>query len=332
MSTILVLLLLPALSAGQNLMDPETMVEFGRWVSDHGREYDSVQEFAYRFEVFAKNKRLVDAHPDSSSYTLKLNQFADLTWSEFREHYLGASQNCSATQPRRTSFAILTNKTAGLPDSVDWRTKGVVTAVKNQGHCGSCWTFSTTGCLEAHHAIKTGKLVSLSEQNLIDCAQAFDNHGCNGGLPSKAFEYVRYNGGLDTEDAYPYQGQDEKCRFTTAGVGATVSSVVNITYQDEQELQAAIANAGPVSIAYQVASDFRFYHSGVYDSDVCKSGPEDVNHAVLAVGYDTDAKSGKDFWIVKNSWGTSFGIDGYFYIKRGSNMCGLADCASYPVV
>uniref|UniRef100_A0A7S4DMN1 Peptidase C1A papain C-terminal domain-containing protein n=1 Tax=Lotharella globosa TaxID=91324 RepID=A0A7S4DMN1_9EUKA len=150
-------------------------------------------------------------------------------------------------------------------------------------------------------------------------------------LPSQAFEFVRYNGGLDTEAAYPYEGKDDTCRFSNASVGATVKSQVNITFQDEDELLKAVATAGPVSIAFQVASDFRFYKQGVYDSTVCKSGQKDVNHAVLAVGFDTD-EDGKDYWIVKNSWGASWGVDGYFNIVRGKNMCGLADCASYPIV
>ncbi|CAN0194355.1 unnamed protein product, partial [Phaeothamnion confervicola] len=149
-------------------------------------------------------------------------------------------------------------------------------------------------------------MVSLSEQQLVDCAQDFDNHGCNGGLPSHAFEYIRYTGGLDTEEAYPYFAKDNACKYDSLGVGATVQAAVNITYQDENELQAAIAFVGPVSIAFQVTSDFKSYAGGVYDNPTCGSLPDEVNHAVLAVGYGTDEggkNGGGDYWIVKNSWG-----------------------------
>lgn len=313
-------------TANPHVPDP-LFPAFTEWVALHGREYASQTEMSEKFSAFKQNHKLVTEHNarPGIGYTLELNRFADMTWEEFQATRLGAGQNCSATRTKGAPAS----RTA-LPESVDWRTKGVVTPVKDQGHCGSCWTFSTTGCLESQTAIKTGKLVTLSEQNLVDCAGAFNNKGCDGGLPSQAFEYVRYNGGLDTEASYPYKGVDGECKFTKSDIGATVSGVKNITFQDEMELQQAVAEAGPVSIAFQVASDFRFYKNGVYDSKVCKSGPADVNHAVLAVGYDK--LDGKDYWIVKNSWNTTWGIQGYFYIKRGENMCGLADCASYPIV
>ena len=145
---------------------------------------------------------------------------------------------------------------------------------------GSCWTFSTTGALEAHHKKATGRSVSLSEQQLLDCSGNYDNHGCNGGLPSHAFQYLVENGGLDTERAYPYEAAGGQCRVKRWGVGARVKGVVNVTQFDEDELTEAVAFAGPVSVAFQVASDFRLYAGGVYASDVCKNGPLDVNQCV----------------------------------------------------
>ncbi|KAL0483306.1 cathepsin H [Acrasis kona] len=171
----------------------------------------------------------------------------------------------------------------------------------------------------------------LSEQQLVDCAGAFDNHGCSGGLPSHAFEYIHYQGGLQNETTYPYEAKDGKCRFNEKNVVVRTKGSFNITRGDEEGMLHALAEVGPVSIAYQVASDFRFYKKGIYNSVVCKSGPLDVNHAVLAVGYDT-AEDGTPYWIVKNSWGTSFGLGGYFHIVRGKNMCGLAVCSSYPLI
>ncbi|GAA6080698.1 pro-cathepsin H, partial [Tachysurus ichikawai] len=255
-----------------------------------------------------------------------LNQFSDMTFAELKKFYLlKEPQECSATKGNHVRGAGL------YPDSIDWRKKGnYVTEVKNQGACGSCWTFSTTGCLESVTAIATGKLHLLAEQQLVDCAGAFNNHGCSGGLPSQAFEYIMYNKGLMTEEDYPYVGRNGSCRFDPKLASAFVKDVVNITKYEEMELVDAVARLNPVSIAFEVVSDFIHYRDGVYSSTVCKNTTDTVNHAVLVVGYGEE--SGTPYWIVKNSWGPIWGIDGYFYIERGKNMCGLAACASYPLV
>ncbi|XP_071063263.1 pro-cathepsin H-like isoform X3 [Pseudochaenichthys georgianus] len=233
--------------------------------------------------------------------------------------------NCSATTGGHLSMA------GPYPEFVDWRMKGnVVTPVKNQGHCGSCWTFSTTGCLESVNAIATGKLITLSEQQLIDCAQDFNNQGCMGGLPSQAFEYIKYNNGLMTEEDYPYKGYDDTCHFEPALAAAFVLDVVNITSYDEKAMVDAVARLNPVSFGFEVTADFMHYKEGVYTSTQCKSTADMVNHAVLAVGYGTEENS-TPYWIVKNSWGPAWGVDGYFLIEQGKNMCGLAACASYPL-
>ncbi|NWT76142.1 CATH protein, partial [Prunella himalayana] len=242
------------------------------------------------------------------------------------------------------------------PDSIDWRKKGnFVTPVKNQGACGSCWTFSTTGCLESAIAIATGKLLSLAEQQLVDCAQAFNNHGCSGGLPSQAFEYILYNRGLMGEDSYPYRAkvpstappcwwsrpgtashssslspQNGTCKFQPEKAIAFVKDVINITQYDEDGMVEAVGKHNPVSFAFEVTSDFMLYRKGVYSNPRCQHTPDKVNHAVLAVGYGQQ-EDGTAYWIVKNSWGSLWGMQGYFLIERGKNMCGLAACASYPV-
>jgi len=262
------------------------------------------------------------------SYTLGINDFSDLSWAEFSSTHLMAPQHCSATVG---SYQVEGVEVKADP-SIDWRTKNVVTPVKNQGSCGSCWAFGTTGAVESNWAIQTGKLLSLSEQQLVDCAGAFGNMGCRGGLPSQAFEYIRATGGIELDADYKYTGRDGSCKFNKDKVAAHVTGEVNITEGVESELFDAITNKGPVAVAFQVAGDFQSYRSGVYDSTRCKSGPMDVNHAVLAVGYDTDASSGKPYWIVKNSWGTSFGMKGYFNMVRNKNMCGIATCASLPLV
>jgi len=305
---------------------------FQSWQDNHGKEYATKYEAAHRFAIFKETVKEIFEHNQRPgiSYKLGVNQFSDLSWEEFSALRLMSGQNCSATHTNKKQLHQ-TRLPVDLPRSVDWRKQGAVSPVKDQGHCGSCWTFSTTGCLESHHFLKTGEMVLLSEQQLVDCAELFDNHGCNGGLPSHAFEYIRYAGGLDSETGYPYSGVGGKCQFSENLIAAQDLGSYNITFQDEAELHVAVAKAGPVSIAFQVASDFKSYAGGVYDSTVCKSGAMDVNHAVLAVGYDTDEEGG-DYWIVKNSWGTKWGEEGYFKMARGKNMCGVADCASYPLV
>jgi len=248
------------------------------------------------------------------------------TWEEFKAHFNIAPQDCSATAASGKSLPP-----SEIPDEVDWVAKGMVVPVKNQGSCGSCWTFSTTGAVESAWAIAGNKLVSLAEQQLVDCAGGFKNHGCNGGLPSQAFQYLMWTGGQEGEADYKYTARDGKCQFKSSLIKAKISNEFNITEGDETDtgLPGAIVK-GPVSICYQVVSDFRNYKSGVYQSTHCKNGPMDVNHAVLATGYGTEKST--PYYMVKNSWGTSFGIKGYFKIIRGKNMCGLATCSSYPIV
>ncbi|CEG46819.1 cathepsin h [Plasmopara halstedii] len=269
---------------------------FEAWKDQHGKSYDSPIQNELRRGIFEINARSVAEHNsnENKSFDMELNEFADITWDEFQSWYLGAPQQCSATESSNVLYGE-------VPEQKDWRKDGTVSPVKNQGKCGSCWTFSTTGCLESHLKLKHGEFTILSEQNLLDCAQNFDNHGCSGGLPSHAFEFIKYNGGLDTEKTYPYEAKEGKCKFNTYHVGVQVDQIVNITAQNEKELKNAVGSIGP-----------------------------DVNHAVLAVGYGVE--DGKNHWIVKNSWGTKWGMKGFFQIARGSNMCGVADCASYPVV
>jgi len=317
------LLLVSAKRSGQDWQK-----SFNKWRSQYNKVYHDI-ELDRRFQIFKENAQYIYHHNHKShSYTLALNEFADLTDEEFTQRYLlsAPQPNCSATK----GSYILHSVDDKLPNAVDWRQKGVVSAVKNQGTCGSCWTFSTTGAMESHWTIVKGVKKLFSEQQLVDCAQAFDNHGCEGGLPSHAFEYIRYNG-LTTEDQYVYHGKDQKCQYTKSMAVGSCAGSQNITQGAENELVDAIANVGPVSIAFEVASDFRFYKDGVYNSKVCKSGPQNVNHAVLAVGYNSTV-SNMPYYIIKNSWGATWGMDGYFLMIRDKNMCGIATCASYPLV
>ncbi|CAJ1962084.1 unnamed protein product [Cylindrotheca closterium] len=327
---------------------------FEAWMDNHGKDYnDDKSEYEQRFQNFLMNSKVVENHNQAyekgyTSYAMSLmkSPFADLTDAEFEASHLMAWQNCSATT--HPSSGPMTSDIE-LPKHVDWRTKGIITPIKNQKMCGSCWTFSTSGCLEAHTCLNNPDLdcttwTGLAEQQLLDCAGDFDNHGCNGGLPSHAFEYIKYAGGMDSEQEYPYLAKEnDSCQLSPLGFAAEVAQIYNITSGDEDDLTTAIAAAGPVSVAYQVSPDFRFYSHGVYDSfnattnhTMCKSDAMSVNHAVVAVGYgETEAakdKSSVPYYIIRNSWSTSWGMEGYFWIKRGENLCGISDCASYPIV
>ncbi|KAJ4745921.1 Cysteine protease [Rhynchospora pubera] len=301
-------------------------VRFARFAIKYGKRYNSVEEIQKRFNIFVDSSKLIrSTNRKGLSYKLGINKFADMTWEEFKATKLGAAQECSATLKGNH---IMTEE--ALPETKDWRETGIVSPVKNQGHCGSCWTFSTTGALEAAYKQATGKNVSLSEQQLVDCAQSFNNFGCNGGLPSQAFQYIKYNGGLDTEEAYPYKGVNGICHFDANSVGVKVLDSVNITLGAEDELKHAVGLVRPVSVAFEVISGFKQYKSGVFTSDHCGTTPQDVNHAVLAVGYGVE--NGTPYWLIKNSWGADWGIDGYFKMELGKNMCAISTCASYPIV
>jgi len=269
---------------------------------------------------------------EDKKFSQGINAFSAMTFEQFAEHFHlkdnqeNAPQNCSATG---RASPLTTAGNDDVPDSWDWSKHGGVSPVKDQGNCGSCWTFSTVGCLESAHLIGFGRLETYAEQQLVDCAGDFDNFGCDGGLPSHAFEYVHFNGGITTEAAYPYKGVDQTCTVDSSTYKLSVGHAMNITEGDEVELKAAVFKQ-PVSVAFDCEDDFMNYSSGVYSSTNCKNGPADVNHAVLAVGYGTDETTGMDFWYVKNSWSTTWGDKGFFKIERGVNMCGIAQCNSYP--
>ena len=205
-----------------------------------------------------------------------------------------------------------------------------MTPVKNQGICGSCWAFSATGSLEGQYFRKNNKLVSLSEQNLIDCSKEHGNNGCEGGFSNLGFDYIKENGGIETEESYPYYRTDEQeCKFNEKSIAATCTGYMSIKTGDEENLKNAVATIGPIAVAIQVTSSFVFYRSGVYYEPGCD--PSKLNHAGLVVGYGNER--GQDYWLVKNSWGENWGQDGYIKMARNKgNNCGIVSAASYPLV
>lgn len=255
-----------------------------------------------------------------------------MTWSEFRGQYLGYSHHAGHKTYRSNNAAQFTPEQywqAGNLTEVDWVKKGVVSGVKNQGQCGSCWAFSATGSLEAVHAIATGALVELSEQELVDCSTTEGNNGCNGGLMDYAFQFVIDNKGICTEQSYSYEATGPNQCVTGCELAATISGFKDIAEGDEEALKVAVTTIGPVSIAIEADQEaFQFYSAGVFDAE-CGT---QLDHGVLVTGFGTDATTGKDFWDVKNSWGESWGQNGYIKLVRGQNQCGIASAASYPVV
>jgi len=316
------LLLVVAVSAISEL---EYQVAFTQWMRTHGRSY-SHDEFHHRYTVFKNNLDFVENHNADNTKTFKVatNKFADLTSQEFGKLYNGLKPKTSTNgQPQVVDPSFV------APASVDWVAKGAVTAIKNQGQCGSCWSFSTTGSTEGCHFLTTGTLVSLSEQNLIDCSVSYGNQGCNGGLMDDAFQYIIANKGIDTEASYPYTTSGPNaCQYSASNCGSTMTSYTDVTSGSESALENAVATK-PVSVAIDASqSSFQFYSTGVYYEPACSS--TSLDHGVLAAGYGTDP-SGNAYWLVKNSWGTSWGQFGYIWMSRNkNNNCGIATMASYP--
>jgi len=309
--------------------------EWEAWKLNYNKSYTTVAEEKFRMKIFMENKARIarhnkKAHIGEASYLLKMNHLGDQLHHEVISTRNGYRQGLLKKNGLRSVSSFIMPEHVCMPDAVDWRTKGAVTPVKNQGSCGSCWAFSATGALEGQEFRKTGKLISLSEQNLIDCSEKYGNHGCLGGLMDLAFQYIKENQGIDTEDSYPYEASDHQCRYNKKNSGASDFGFVDIPVGNEEMLKQAVATMGPVSIAIDASKDtFQFYAKGVYHEPRCST--EQLDHGVLIVGYGTE--NGEDYWIVKNSWGTTWGEEGYIKMARNKgNMCGVATAASYPLV
>ncbi|XP_053153606.1 procathepsin L-like [Hemicordylus capensis] len=316
-------------------LNPALEGAWNDWKSTHAKVYSEGEEEAFRRGIWEKNLVMIEYHNQEASlgkhtYRMGMNQFGDLTQEEFTQQMNGFHPDL-ASVPNGKVPVFHESTTLETPKSLDWREHGYVTPVKNQGRCGSCWAFSATGALEALHFNKTGKLISLSEQNLLDCSWKQGNHGCQGGLMDSAFQYVIDNKGINSECTYPYEGKERRCRFKAWDRAATCTSFVNIIKGGERTLEQVVATVGPVSIAVN-ADLFQFYISGIFKG--CSKKLGQLNHAMLAVGYGTSKIFGKRFnyWILKNSWDTTWGEGGYMRLAKGSNnQCGVATHVSFPI-
>jgi len=296
-------------------------------VQERTKMYLNKAEHDRRFEVFKYNLDKITAHNKKNhSWTMGVNQFTDMTQLEFQK-YVSCVSGTSTVKSEAPKFQAPNNWNKTAPTSVDWAAQGYVTAVKNQGSCGSCWAFSTTGVTESRAAISSGKLISLSEQQLVDCA---GQGGCNGGWPDQALYYVYKENGLCTESKYKYRGKAGWCLSFFCSKHDDIRTYAYVN-ESTSAMEAAVA-AGPVSIV--VEASFGGYSGGVYTAN-CGTN---FNHAVLVVGYGHDSASGYDYWKVKNSWGSWWGENGYIRLCRncgrnnGLGQCGILRYGVYPLI
>jgi len=310
---------------------------FQSWRQDFDRKYSNAEEEVKKYLQFLKNLKFIcETNGEGLSYKLRLNQFGDMNEDEFRKYVHGPSGSCVRPPKSKESNNKLAKniKSPNAPASIDWTDYNgydYVTPVKNQGSCGSCWAFATTGSLECRYAINKGELISLSEQQLVDCSDSYGNYGCDGGWWYNAYAYIEAVGGLCTESEYPYLGVDSTCQQSTCGTYYDkMTNYADVTADDEAALEDAVAT-GCVAVGVEAdQSSFQFYSSGILTGN-CGTN---IDHGVLAVGYGSS--NGQDYWKVKNSWGTSWGDAGYIYICRscGANgaegECGINMYPAFP--
>lgn len=311
-------------SISAHILD-KNVIEFNNFVIQHDKHYTD-EESVLKFEIFKNNIEKIDKHnSENEDWKMSINKFADLTSDEFKEMYINGY--------KKPKYGLLRKQIKidysvdDLPSEIDWTLKGAVTEVKDQGQCGSCWAFSTTGSVEGAYFLSTGKLVSFSEQQLVDCAGSYGNQGCNGGLMEYGFKYIE-DSGICAEQEYGYKAVDGKCAKCTTIT--KIESFIDVTPNNEKALQMAVS-LQPISIAIEADQlMFQFYKSGVFTS-TCGTK---LDHGVLIVGYGT--LNGVDYWKVKNSWGATWGDKGYILLQRNvkspSGQCGLAIQPSYPVM
>lgn len=327
----IVLFMASLLFASSSMSENVDWVQFQERFS---KKYHSIQEYEYRFNVFLSNLQTIVQHnlDHTQNFTMGVNQFTDLTPQEFKEQYLGGFKH------RVSSYGCksFSNTTSNAPLSVDWRQKGVVNGVRDQGQCGSCWAFATTANAESVWAISSGQLLDLSEEYLVDCASGagYFNMGCNGGQPDSAFKYM-INNGQCSEASYPYKAGVSKTAGTCQSCTSSVvhfSTCYDVVPKDQVSLMAAVATQ-PVVIAIEADTRyFQSYSGGILDSASCGTA---LDHAVEIVGYGSE--NGMDYWIVRNSWSNTWGENGYVRIKKTSStndigICGIAAEPSFLVV
>ena len=309
----LILVALLALTFCIDKSERNTFQEFQKFLIKYNKKYNTIAEYFLRYNVFKKNLKRFSQN--KASYKMGINQFTDLTPTEFRKGYL----NLDMKLLNKINYKkVSVNSKNDAPESWNWVDEGVFGPVKDQGYCGSCWAFSAIGNIEALNAMKTKEYVALSEQQLVDCDTEYDQ-GCNGGLMEYAFAYLVEKGCM-TEKDYPYVGYDDTCHYDESKVFLRIDSWLMLDTQDENEIKEYLYTNGPLAIAIN-ADPFQYYTGGIIDEDEWSCDPEGLNHGVVLVGYGNE--SGVDYWIIRNSWGDYWGEDGYVRVARGKGTCGV---------
>ncbi|XP_035268354.1 cathepsin L1 [Anguilla anguilla] len=322
--------LLPVLCSEED-MD----TEWKAWKRSFGVSYSETDDNERRV-IWESNMKLIEENNvhflrGTKKFSMAMNKYGDLNRNEYGRLQGTKIDARSISRGKQVSARKL--RVAGKKSkkfSLDYRKMGYVTRVKDQGFCGSCWAFSTTGAIEGQMYKETGRLVPLSEQNLVDCSRAYGTFGCSGAWMADAYEYV-LNNGLQSEASYPYTAEDtQPCYYNSRKSVARIRDYRFIPAGDEQALADAVATIGPITVALDADHpSFMFYSSGIYEEPNCN--PNSLSHAVLLVGYGTEG--GKDYWLIKNSWGTGWGEGGYMrMIRNENNACGIASYALYPIV
>jgi C1A family cysteine protease len=292
--------------------EEDVQTQFVEWVQTYNKLYAN-DELFNRFNIFKFNLDIINQHnAGNHTFTMGLNEFSDMTNEEFVATMTGRFPD--ASNEARETVEVL----GDVPNDVDWRSKGIVNPVKNQGQCGSCWAFSATGAVEGFHAQKTGKLLSLSEQQIVDCCHDQGSSGCNGGQETAAVGWVGKQGGQCLGADYPYTARAGTCKTTCTKTGK-VNGVKRIS--GENALITAIDGTVVTVAVCASGSQWQSYKSGIMDFACAKS----LNHAILAVGYASN------YYIVRNSWGASWGQGGYVMMVRGKNLCGIGQEPSYAI-
>ncbi|CAH6795858.1 Cts7 [Phodopus roborovskii] len=330
--TVLLAILCLGVASAAPTPDYSLDAEWEAWKRSYDKTYSQEEEKQKR-AVWEENVKMIkllsmENGLGMSNFTVEMNEFGDLTGEEMRK-----MMTESSVLTLRNGKRIQKRGDVKVPKALDWRTEGYVTPVRRQQGCGACWAFAVAGAIEGQLFKKTGKLIPLSVQNLVDCSRSFGTNGCNGGRIYNAFQYVKNNGGLEAEATYPYEAKEGRCRYRPE---RSVVKVIRflVVPRNEEALMNALVTHGPIAVGIDAAHEsFRRYKGGIYHEPNCKR--DSSNHSVLLVGYGYEGKEseGRKYWLIKNSHGDNWGENGYMKIPRDqNNYCGIASYAMYPIL